>query len=205
MRGSPSRHIPTNQEHGREGLCLLNSLQVFIHMRIVARQKREPGGAQHILRRMFDKLRAAKALDERIGFPVGAQKGKIFERGLEIRAFLFFAPLEFWLAHGLPASSYAFAQDGSLALLTIRRHLHVCGLWRAHEIIHRSRFRVGRLRTRFEPDGAADWSEPGRNKSSRALTGRWSRELSACPRRCVSRASRREHCARRKSVRAQRR
>jgi hypothetical protein len=74
---------------------LLNPLQVFVHMRIVARQEREIGGAQHILRRMFDELGATQGLDQRAGLPVRTQKGKILERGVEIRMLFFLAPRQF--------------------------------------------------------------------------------------------------------------
>jgi hypothetical protein len=99
----PVSDVPANEENRRKGLCFLNSLQVFVDVRIVTRQKRELSGAQQILRGMFKELRATKAFDERTGFPVGAQKQKEFERSVEISAFLRFAPLQFWLAHGLPA------------------------------------------------------------------------------------------------------
>ena len=89
------RHVSANEEDRREGLCFLNALQVFVHMRIVTRQKREFGGAQQILRRMFEELATAKAFDERVGFPVGTQKRKILERGVEIRILLLLAPLQF--------------------------------------------------------------------------------------------------------------
>jgi hypothetical protein len=89
------RHISADEEHRRKGLCFLNSLQVCVHVRIVPRQKRELSGAQQILRGMFEELRTSKALDERVGFPVGTQKGKIFECGVEIRVFLLLAPLQF--------------------------------------------------------------------------------------------------------------
>jgi hypothetical protein len=44
---------------------------------------------------MVHELGVTKALDERVGFPVGTQKRKIFERGVEIRIFLLLAPLQF--------------------------------------------------------------------------------------------------------------
>ena len=86
---------PRTRSTGRKRLCFLDSLQVFVHMRIVARQEREIGGAQHILRRMFNELGATQALDQSAGFPVGTQKRKIFECGVEIRVFLLLAPLQF--------------------------------------------------------------------------------------------------------------
>jgi hypothetical protein len=103
----PARYVPADQENRREGLCFLNPLQIRVDVRVVARQKRERSSSQQILCGMFKELRATKALDQRIGSRVGTQKGEDFERGLEIRAFLFFAPLQFWLAHRSPASSYA--------------------------------------------------------------------------------------------------
>jgi hypothetical protein len=50
------RHVSANKEHGRERLCFLNALQVFVHMRIVARQKRKLRRAQQVLRSMFKEL-----------------------------------------------------------------------------------------------------------------------------------------------------
>lgn len=88
-------HIPANEEDRREGLCFLNPLQVCIDVRLVSGQKRELRGAQHVLGGMFKGLGAAKAFDQRMSFPVGAQKGKIFECGVEIRVFLRLAPLQF--------------------------------------------------------------------------------------------------------------
>jgi hypothetical protein len=44
---------------------------------------------------VFEKLRATKAFDERVGFPVGTEKRKIFECGVEIRVFLLLAPIQF--------------------------------------------------------------------------------------------------------------
>jgi len=73
----------------------LTPLQVFIDVRLVTRQKRELRGAQHVFGGMFKELRAAKALNESPGLPVGAEKGKIFVRGVEIRVFLRLAPLQF--------------------------------------------------------------------------------------------------------------
>jgi hypothetical protein len=93
-------------------------------MGLVTGQKRELRGAQQVLRGMFKKLRAMKALDERIGFPVGTQERKEFERGLEIRAFLLLVPLEFWLAHALLLPSFNFPRGRSLALPPTWRHLH---------------------------------------------------------------------------------
>ena len=115
---------PRTRRTGREWLGFLNPLQVCIHMRIVARQKRELRGAQQVLRGMFNDLCATKALDERAGFPVGAQKGEILERGLEIRVFLFFAPLQFRLGHPSPLCSFRSPLGGSLAFLAIGRQLH---------------------------------------------------------------------------------
>src|ERR1700722_7764605 len=91
-------------------------------MRLVTGQKRELRGAQQVLRGMFKKLRATKALNERVGFPVGTQKREEFERGLKIRAFLLLAPLEFWLAHRSPAPLFWLLPRCSLALPSTRRH-----------------------------------------------------------------------------------
>jgi hypothetical protein len=104
--GEPVSHVPANKKNGRERLAFLNPLQVLIDMRLVTRQKRELSRAQQVLRGVLNRLCPMKALDERVGFRVGTQKRKIFERGLEILVFLLFAPLEIWLAHPSPLLSF---------------------------------------------------------------------------------------------------
>jgi hypothetical protein len=78
----------------------------LIDVRLVAGQKRELSRPQQVLRGVFNELRAPKTLDESLGFRVGAQKGKIFKRGLEILVFLLLAPFEIWLAHSPPLLSF---------------------------------------------------------------------------------------------------
>ena len=56
-------------------------------------------GAQQILRRVFDKLRIAKALDERLGLCVRIKKRKEFDRGVKILSFRLLGPFKFRLAY----------------------------------------------------------------------------------------------------------
>jgi hypothetical protein len=74
---------------------------------------------------VFEELRATKALDEPIGLSLGTEKRKEFERGLEILTFLAFGPLEFGLAHWLPAPLFRASPARSLVLSGLARHLPV--------------------------------------------------------------------------------
>ena len=56
-------------------------------------------GAQQILRHVFDKLRIAKALDERLGLCVRIKKRKEFDRGVKILSFRLLGPFKFRLAY----------------------------------------------------------------------------------------------------------
>ena len=118
--------VATHEQNGRKRLGFLNSLQIFIHVGLVTREKGELRGAQQVLRGMFKQLRVTKALDERVGFPVGTQKRKEFERGLEIRAFLLLAPLECWLAHSLLLPSRR-------PLPSAKRTLSIAQCWTARD------------------------------------------------------------------------
>ena len=87
--------VTADEENRRKRLAFLNALQVVIDVRFVAGQKRQLRGAQQILRRMVNDLRATQALDQRVGFSFGTEKRQEFERGLEILTFLAFRPVEF--------------------------------------------------------------------------------------------------------------
>jgi hypothetical protein len=138
-----------------------SSLEILTHVRFVAGQKRELRGAQQVLRSMFDGLRGAKAFDERAGFPVGPQKGKIFECGVEIRIFLLLAPLQFWLAHGpaLPFSSLPLGRS-----LALPQYSDTC-------IFSRPTF-MGSCIHKFGDEGVFDGQAPCREALSLRSCGR---------------------------------
>jgi hypothetical protein len=71
-----SRHVAANEQYRRERLALVNPLKVVVHVRFVAREKRQLGCAQKVLRRMVDQFRFSKARYWRFGFRIRIEKRK---------------------------------------------------------------------------------------------------------------------------------
>ena len=90
-------NLAANEQSGRERLAFMNSLQIRVHVRLVARQKREMRGAQQALRGMVDELSVAKTLNERLGFRIRTQKRKEFSAASKSSASPFSAHSSFGL------------------------------------------------------------------------------------------------------------